>query len=316
MKFQRKKVSIVGAGFVGSTLAHWVAAHQLADVALIDIQGDMAKGKALDLYQALAVGGQDVQVVGGSDYALTANSDVVVVTAGVPRKPGMSRDDLLKINADIVSSAAGEIKKHAPDAIVIVVSNPLDAMCHVFLAQSGFESQRVIGMAGILDTARYKTFIAEATGASVKDIQALVLGGHGDTMVPLPNHTTIGGVPLKKFLPADKINQIIERTRNGGAEIVTLLKTGSAYYGPSYSAYAMVQSILLDENRVLPVSVYCKGEYGIKGVYVGLPAQLGRQGVTKIYELDLAPDEKKALENSKKAVESLVETLKSMKFLS
>jgi malate dehydrogenase len=315
MSFQRHKVTVIGGGFVGSTLAHWIAANQLADVALIDVQGDMAKGKALDLYQAMAVGGQDIQVTGGSDYALAKNSDVVVVTAGIPRKPGMSRDDLLKTNADIMSSVATEIKKNAPDAIVVVVSNPLDAMCHVFLSKSGFESSRVIGMAGILDTARYKTFIAEATGVSQKDIDAIVLGGHGDTMVPLPQHTTLGGVPLSKFLSQEKIDAIVDRTRKGGAEIVGLLQKGSAYYAPSYSAYSMVQSILLDENRILPMSVLCQGEYGIKDLYVGVPAQLGRKGVVKVFELDLNADEKKALENSKNAVVSLVASLKEMKFL-
>lgn len=312
---KRPKVTVVGGGFVGSTLAHWIMSEELADVALIDIQGDMAQGKALDLFESTPVGGQDVWVQGGSDYALSKDSDVVVVTAGIPRKPGMSRDDLLKTNAGIMTDVATNIKKHAPNSVALIVSNPLDAMCHVFLHKTGFDPRKVIGMAGVLDTARYRSFIADATGASVQDIQAVVMGGHGDTMVPLSRFTTIGGVPLKHFLSQDKIEAIEERTRKGGAEIVGLLKTGSAYYAPSYSAFCMVKSILKDEHRVLPSSVFCQGEYGIQDLYVGVPTELGAQGVAKIFEIDLNENEKQQLKNSTDAVASLVATLKKMEVL-
>ncbi len=316
MRTQRRpKVTVVGAGFVGSTLAHWIVTRGCADVSLIDVQSDLAKGKALDLLQATAVGRFDVSVQGGNDYALCEGSDVVVVTAGLPRKPGMSRDDLLRKNAGIVSEVAQEVKTRAPDAVVIVVSNPLDAMCHVFLDKSGFPKERVLGMAGILDTARYKTFIAEATGTSIQDIQALVLGGHGDTMVPLSRFTTIGGVPLSQFLNEDIIHAIEQRTRDGGAEIVGLLKTGSAYYAPSICVYEMVESIIFDQRRVLPVSVLCNGEYGVDNLFVGLPIELGKEGLRRIIELDLTDDEKEKLNVSKEAVSQLVGALRSMKLI-
>jgi malate dehydrogenase len=315
MSRKRQKVSVVGGGYVGSTLAHWIVSSQLADVALIDIQGDMAKGKALDLFEATPVGGQDSQVLGGDSYTLSEGSDVVVVTAGIARKPGMSRDDLLKTNAGIVGNVAENIRKHAPESVVIVVSNPLDAMCHVFLHKSGFDSRRVMGMAGILDTARYKAFIAEAARVSVKDIQAVVLGGHGDTMVPLSRFTTVGGVPLTHFLNHDQIAAIEDRTRKGGAEIVGLLKTGSAYYAPSYSTFAMVESILKDERRVLPCSAFCRGEYGVDDLYVGVPVVLGAEGVLKIFELELNAQEKTQMNHSAQAVQELVKVLKTLELI-
>jgi len=314
MKHTRKKISVIGAGFVGSTCAHWAANKELGDVVLLDINEGAAKGKALDLFEASPVEGFDSMVKGTGDYKDIADSDVVILTAGLPRKPGMSRDDLLATNAKIVKTASEGIKKYAPNSVVIVVSNPLDAMAYVTKQVTGFPRERVLGMAGVLDGARFRSFIAEATGISVKDIHAFVLGGHGDTMVPMPRHCSIGGVPLQEFLPKDTIDRLVERTRKGGAEIVELLKTGSAYYAPSASAVQMAEAIVKNQNRILPCAAELKGEYGINGLFIGVPCQLGGNGLEKVVELKLNDEEKAGLENSKKAVVELVEALKKLEY--
>ena len=306
---KRKKISIIGAGFVGSTCAHWAAAKELGDVVLIDINEKIAQGKALDLFEASPVEGFDSYISGSNNYEATKNSDVVIVTAGTPRKPGMSRDDLLKTNTQIMKSVCEEIKKYAPNSIVIIVSNPLDAMAYVAKKVLGFKKNQVIGMAGVLDTARFKAFLAEATKTSVKDIQAFVLGGHGDTMVPMTRFCSIGGLPLEHFLSSEEIKKIVERTRKGGAEIVGLLKTGSAYYAPSASAVQMAESILKDQNRILPAAVFLEGEYGISGLYVGVLCQIGANGVKKVLQIDLTEDEQGQLKNSAQAVQSLVDSI-------
>jgi malate dehydrogenase len=307
---RRDKVTIVGAGNVGATCAHWLVSKELADVVLVDIVEGMPQGKALDLMQSTPVEYSDCRVVGSNGYDETAKSDVVVITSGIPRKPGMSRDDLLATNKKIVGSVCAEIKKSSPNAVVIIVSNPLDAMCHVALHELGFPRERVLGMAGVLDTARYKTFIALEVGCSVEDVHGMVLGGHGDTMVPLPNHTSIGGIPLKQLISEDRIKAIVERTAKGGAEIVGLLKTGSAYYAPSSSVVAMVESILKDKKRVLPCAALLKGEYGYKDLFIGVPCVLGAGGLDKVLVMELSADEKKLLENSANAVRELVTALK------
>jgi malate dehydrogenase len=314
MRHTRKKLSVIGAGFVGSTCAHWAANKELGDVVLLDINEGAAKGKALDLFEASPVEGFDSRVTGTSDYKDIADSDVVIVTAGLPRKPGMSRDDLLATNAKIVKTACEGIKKYAPNSVVIVVSNPLDAMAFVAKQVTGFPRERVLGMAGVLDGARFRAFIAEATGISVKDINAFVLGGHGDTMVPMPRHCSIGGVPLQEFLPKETIDRLVERTRKGGAEIVELLKTGSAYYAPSASAVQMAEAIIKNQNRILPCAAELSGEYGINGLFIGVPCQLGGNGLEKVIELKLNDEEKAGLENSKKAVVELVEALKKLDY--
>ena len=306
---RRSKVTVVGAGNVGATTAHWIVSKELADVALIDIVEGMPQGKALDLMQATPVENRDCRVTGTNAWGDTEGSDVVVITSGVPRKPGMSRDDLLKINKGIVASVSAEIKKTSPHAIVINVSNPLDAMCHVAFDVLGFPRERVIGMAGVLDTARYKTFVAMELGVSVEDVHGMVLGGHGDTMVPLPNHTSIGGIPLRELLPKEKIDAIVDRTAKGGAEIVGLLKTGSAYYAPASSVVAMVESILKDKKRVLPCATLCKGEYGYQDLFIGVPCVLGAKGVEKIVTVKLDDHEKKLLDHSANAVRDLVAAL-------
>lgn len=311
---QRKKVSVIGAGFVGSTCAHWAAAKELGDVVLLDINEGTAQGKALDLFEASPVEGFDSRVTGTSDYKDIADSDVVIVTAGLPRKPGMSRDDLLSTNAKIMKTVCEGIKKHAPNSVVIIVSNPLDAMAYVAKEVTGFPRSRIIGMAGILDGARFKAFIAEATGISVKDINAFVLGGHGDSMVPMPRHCSVGGVPLTEMLEKDKIDALVDRTRKGGAEIVGLLKTGSAYYAPSASAVQMAESILKNQNRILPCAAYLEGEYGINGLFIGVLCQLGGNGLEKVIELKLNDDEKAGLENSTKHVQELVDALKKLDY--
>jgi malate dehydrogenase len=305
----RKKVSIVGAGNVGATCAHWIASKELADVVLIDIVEGIPQGKGLDLLEAMPIEKRDSHVVGTNDYAATANSDIVVITAGIPRKPGMSRDDLLKTNQNIVGSVTAEVVKHSPEAILVVVANPLDAMCHVALETSGFPRERVVGMAGILDTARYRTFIAQELGVSVRDVFALVLGGHGDTMVPLPSMATVGGVAITELLPADRVEAIVDRTRNGGAEIVGLLQSGSAFYAPSAAAVEMVDAILLDQKRVLPCAAHLRGEYGIDELFVGVPVKLGASGIEEIVELDLREDELADLSNSADSVRELVQVL-------
>jgi len=307
---RRNKVTVVGAGFVGSTAAHWIASKELADVVLVDIVEGMPQGKALDLAQAGPVEGFDCKVVGSNGYAETANSDVVVITSGIPRKPGMSRDDLLATNKKIVGEVSEKVAKESPNAIIIIVSNPLDAMCHVASHFSKFPRERVLGMAGILDTARYKTFIAMELGVSVEDVHGIVLGGHGDTMVPLPRHTSVSGIPLTELMSQEKIDAIVKRTASGGAEIVSLLKTGSAYYAPSSSTVAMVESILKDKKRVLPCAVLLNGEYGYKDLFIGVPVVLGAKGAEKVIEMKLNDAEKALLENSAKAVRELVAALK------
>lgn len=308
---RRAKITIVGAGNVGATCAHWCAAGELGDVVLLDIPqaGDMPKGKGLDLLQAGPIMGFDSRIVGTTDYADTANSDVVVVTAGIPRKPGMSRDDLLATNAKIVTSVAEQLRATSPQAIVIVVSNPLDAMVQQMFKVTGFPSQRVIGQAGVLDTARYRTFLALELGVSVEDVQAMLLGGHGDTMVPVPSCTCVGGIPVTQLIQPDRLNEIVERTRVGGAEIVSLLKTGSAYYAPAAACAQMVEAIVRDKKRLIPVAAYCNGEYGVKGYYVGVPVILGSSGVEKIIELQLTAKEQAEFAKSADAVRSLVETM-------
>lgn len=308
---RRAKITIVGAGNVGSTTAHWCAAAELGDVVLLDIPqaGDMPKGKALDLMQASPVFGFDAHVTGTSDYADSANSDVVVITAGIPRKPGMSRDDLLATNAKIMSSVCEEVKATSPDAIVIVVSNPLDAMVQRALQVTGFPSARVLGQAGVLDTARYRTFLAMELGVSVEDISALLMGGHGDTMVPLPSCTTVGGIPVTQLIAPAKLEEIVDRTRKGGAEIVSLLKTGSAYYAPAAASAQMVEAIVRDKKRLIPCAAYCDKEYGVGGYYVGVPVVLGSGGVERIIELDLTDNESAAFGKSVSAVKELVSTM-------
>ena len=307
----RAKITIVGAGNVGATCAHWCAAAELGDIVLVDIPQteDMPKGKALDLMQSSPIMGFDSNVVGATSYEPTANSDVVVITAGIPRKPGMSRDDLLATNAKIVSAVATEIKKTSPQAIIIVVSNPLDAMVQRAFQVSGFPAQRVIGQAGVLDTARFRTFLAMELGVSVEDVTALLMGGHGDTMVPLPSCTSVGGIPVTRLMSTERLNEIVQRSRDGGAEIVKLLKTGSAYYAPAAATAQMVEAIVRDKKRVIPCAAYCDKEYGVGGYYVGVPVVLGAKGVEKIIEIDLTPQEKADFQKSVDAVKGLVATM-------
>ena len=309
MKHTRKKITVVGAGFVGSTCAHWAAARELGDVVLVDINDGAAKGKALDLYESSPVEHFDSRITGTSDYKDTAKSDVVIITAGIPRKPGMSRDDLLATNSKIMKDVCKGIKEFSPEAVVIVVSNPLDAMAYVALKELGFPRERVIGMAGVLDGARFRTFIAEELKVSVKDVHAFVLGGHGDTMVPMPRHCSVGGVPLLEILPKERVDALVKRTREGGAEIVGLLKTGSAYYAPAASAVQMTEAILRDQGRVLPCAAFLQGEYGIKDLFVGVMCKLGGGGLEKVYEIKLNDEEKAMLANSTKAVQELVDAL-------
>ncbi len=306
----RKKVTVVGAGFVGSTAAQRIVEKQLADVVLIDIVEGLPQGKALDMMQSAAVEGFDTHIVGTNDYADTANSDVIVITAGIARKPGMSRDDLLNTNAGIVGGVVDQLIKYSPNSILIIVSNPLDVMTHLAWKRSGFDPKRVFGMAGVLDSARYAFFISEALNCSIKDVRAMVLGGHGDTMVPVPHYSTVNGVPITELLPKETIDAINDRTRNGGAEIVKHLKTGSAYYAPSASAVAMVEAVLLGSNRILPVCAYATGQYGINGFYCGVPAAVGSNGVEKIIELELSSSDLTALQASANAVKELVDILK------
>ena len=303
----RYKVTVVGAGMVGGTLAQRLAERDYADVVLVDIVEGMPQGKALDITEAGPVYGYDSMVTGSNGYEETAGSDLVVITSGVARKPNMSRDDLLKINAEIVREVTERVKAASPEAILIVVSNPLDAMVTLAHRVSGFSKQRVIGMAGVLDTARYRTFIAMELGVSVEDVHGFVLGGHGDTMVPLPRYTTVAGIPINQLLPADRIEAIADRARNGGAEIVNLLKTGSAYYAPSASVVDMVDSILRDKKRVLPCAALLEGEYGIDGIFVGVPCVLGAAGLEKVLEIELNDQERGALHRSADAVRELWE---------
>jgi malate dehydrogenase len=305
---RRAKISIIGAGNVGATTAHWCAAAELGDIVLLDIPltEGMPAGKALDLFQAAPIMGFDARITGTTDWAHTSGSDVVVVTAGIARKPGMSRDDLLSTNAKIVGDVAARIRETSPDAVVIVVSNPLDAMVQRTFQVTGFPPQRVLGQAGILDTARYRAFLALELGVSVEDISAMLLGGHGDTMVPIPSCTSVGGIPVTQLVPADRLEAIVSRTRTGGAEIVGLLKTGSAYYAPAAATAQMVEAVVRDKKRLVPCAAYCDREYGVGGFFVGVPVILGSGGVEKVIELSLLPDEKAALDKSVAAVRDLV----------
>ncbi|HZO52432.1 MAG TPA: malate dehydrogenase [Bryobacteraceae bacterium] len=307
----RKKVTVVGAGNVGANCALRIADQELADVVLVDVVDGVPQGKGLDILESGPIQGYDVNITGTNGYEETANSDVVVITAGFPRKPGMSRDDLLLANYEIVKNSTEQVVKYSPNAILILVTNPLDAMCWAAWKVSGFSRNRVIGMAGVLDTARYRTFIAEALGVSVENITAMVLGGHGDTMVPLVRYTNVSGIPLTELLPADKIDALVTRTRNGGAEIVKYLKTGSAYYAPSAAAVEMVASILKDKKKVLPCAALLQGEYGVKDLFVGVPVKLGSNGIEKIYEVSLTDSEKAELAKSVSAVEELVTVIQS-----
>ena len=305
----RRKVTVIGAGNVGSTTAQRIIETGLADVCLVDIVEGLPQGKALDLAEAAPVVGYDVHICGVNDYVVTAGARIIVVTSGLARQPGMSRDDLVARNAAIVRSVVEQAAAVSPDAIIIVVTNPLDAMCHVALQASGFPRERVVGMAGVLDSARFRYFIADELQVSVRDVRAFVLGGHGDTMVPLPRHSTVGGVPITELLPPERIEQIVERTRNGGAEVVALLKSGSAYYAPAAAVVEMVEAILLDRRRILPCAAYLQGEYGIDGLFVGVPVVLGQHGVERIIEISLLPEEQAALERSAAAVRELVDML-------
>ena len=307
------KITVVGAGHVGATTAQRLAEASLArEVVMVDIVEGIPQGKALDQYESAPVVGFDTRLIGSNNYDESADSDVVVITAGIPRKPGMSRDDLLATNAGIVRSVSEEVRSRCPNAIVIVVSNPLDAMCYVAKEATGFDTSRVCGMAGILDTARYRSFIAERLDVSVEDIQALVLGGHGDTMVPLVSYTTISGIPLSQFLGRADVDALIERTRDGGAEIVRHLKKGSAYYAPSAAVAQMVEAIALDKKRILPCAAWLDGEYGFSGIYLGVPCKLGRRGVEEILEVDLTEEERSALQVSAGHVKETLERLSSL----
>jgi malate dehydrogenase len=305
----RNKVTVIGAGHVGATTAQRIAEAGLADVVLVDIVEGLPQGKGLDLAEAAPVVGHDAAVSGTNDYAATAGSDIIVVTSGLARQPGMSRDDLMARNAGIVASVVGQSAPLSPEAVIIVVTNPLDAMCHVAMRTSGFPRERVIGMAGVLDSARFRTFIAAELGVSVADTSAFVLGGHGDTMVPLPRYSTVAGVPITELLSPDRIAALVERTANGGAEIVALLKTGSAFYAPAASTFEMAESILLDRKRVLPCAVLLQGEYGHRDLFVGVPCVLGAGGMERVIEISLTDDERAAFDRSAAAVAELVAKL-------
>jgi malate dehydrogenase len=307
----RNKVTVIGAGNVGATTAQRVAEAGLADVVLVDIVEGLPQGKGLDLAEAAPVVGHDARIVGSNDYDATAGSDVIVVTSGLARQPGMSRDDLLAKNAGIVKAVVEAAASRSPEAVLIVVTNPLDAMCHVAMRASGFPRERVLGMAGVLDSARFRTFIAEELGVSVEDTHAFVLGGHGDTMVPLPRYSTVAGIPITDLLPADRIKALVDRTANGGAEVVALLKTGSAFYAPAASTFEMVDAILRDRRRVLPCAVFLQGEYGVDRLFVGVPAVLGAGGLQRVIEITLTDEERAAFDRSAAAVQELVDKLEA-----
>ena len=305
----RRKVTVVGSGNVGATAAHWISSKELADVVLIDIIDGVPQGKGLDLLEAMPIEKRDSYVLGTQDYADTANSDIVVITAGIPRKPGMSRDDLLKTNYGIMNDVVGKAVKHSPNCILIIVSNPLDAMAQTAYKMSGFPRERVIGMAGILDSARFRAFIAMELKVSVENVTAFVLGGHGDTMVPLPRYSTCAGIPITELLSKEQIDAIVKRTAGGGAEIVNLLKTGSAYYAPSAAAVEMTESILKDKKKILPCAAYLEGEYGVNGLYVGVPCKLGARGLEQVIEITLTAEERIALQKSAASVQELIDVL-------
>ena len=306
---KRKKISIIGGGNVGATAAHWAASKELGDVCLLDIVEGMPQGKGLDLKEASPIEGFDSDIIGTNDYRDTADSDVVIITAGLARKPGMSRDDLLAKNTEIVKGVTEQVAKYSPNAVLIVVSNPLDAMVYVAHKVSGFPTNRVVGMAGILDSARFRAFISMELNVSVEDITAFVLGGHGDQMVPLPRYSTVAGIPITNLLSKEKIDQMVERTRKGGGEIVALLKTGSAFFAPSAAAVQMAESILKDKKRILPCAAYCDKEYNVGGYYVGVPVKLGGNGVEEVIEIELLPEEQEAFKRSVDAVKNLVKKI-------
>lgn len=309
---RRAKISIIGAGNVGATAAHWAASKELGDIVLVDIPETrgMPAGKALDLYESSPIEGFDCKVTGATSYEPTSGSDVVIVTAGIPRKPGMSRDDLISTNTNIVKSVAQNVAKHSPNAVMIVVSNPLDVMVYVAWKASGFPTQRIIGQAGVLDTARYRSFLAAEIGCSVEDVQALLMGGHGDDMVPLPRYTFAGGIPITQLVKAEKLDEIVKRARNGGAEIVALLEKGSAYYAPAAATVQMAESVIRDKKRILPCAAYCDKEYGVGGYFVGVPCVLGSAGVERIIEVELDDAERKMFQNSVNHVKELVGVVK------
>jgi malate dehydrogenase len=307
-----KKVTVVGAGNVGATAAQRLAEKELADVVLVDIVEGLPQGKALDLLEAAPIEKHDARVVGANEYELSRGSDIIIVTAGIPRKPGMSRDDLLAVNAKIVHTVVEQVAAYSPEAILIVVSNPLDAMCHIALQASAFPKNRVLGMAGVLDSARFRAFIAMELDVSVENTHAFVMGGHGDTMVPLPRYSTVAGIPITELLSAQCIDALVERTRNGGAEIVSLLKTGSAFYAPASGAVEMAEAILKDKKKILPCATYLEGEYGIENLFIGVPVKLGSAGVEEIIKIDLTRDEQAALKRSADAVGELVEAMKAL----
>jgi malate dehydrogenase len=306
----RKKISIIGAGFVGATAAHWAAAKELGDIVLVDILEGIPQGKALDLFESAPIEGFDSNVIGTNTYEETKGSDIVIITSGIPRKPGMSREDLLDINRKIIESVVAEVTAKSPNAILIMVTNPLDTMTYLAFKKSGLPRERVMGMAGVLDTARYRAFIAMELRVSVEDIQALLLGGHGDEMIPLPRYTTVSGIPLSQLLPKEKIDKLVDRARKGGGEIVNLLKTGSAFYAPSAGAIQMAEAILKDKKRILPCCVYLNGEYGLKDICFGVPVKLGEKGVESIIELDLTEEEKGLVAKSAESVKKSIEELK------
>jgi malate dehydrogenase len=308
-----KKVTVIGAGNVGATAAQRLAEKELCDVALVDIIKGVPQGKALDLAEAAPIEKHDARLSGTNTYDASAGSNIVIITAGIPRKPGMSRDDLISTNAGIVKSVTEQVVQQSPEAILIIVSNPLDAMCHVAYATSGFPKERVIGMAGVLDSARFRAFIAMELNVSVENTHAFVLGGHGDTMVPLPRYSTVAGIPITELLTQDRIDALVERTRNGGAEIVGLLKTGSAFYAPASAAVEMAESILKDKKKILPCAAYLEGEYGIDDLFMGVPVKLGKKGVEEIIEIQLTEEEQAALQKSAAAVQELKDVLKKLK---
>ena len=309
-----KKATVIGAGHVGATAAQRLAEKELCDVVLIDIIEGVPQGKALDLAEAAPIEKHDSRLIGANEYDASAGSDIVIITAGIPRKPGMSRDDLISTNAGIVKTVTRHVATLSPDSVLIIVSNPLDAMCHVAYETSGFPKERVLGMAGVLDSARFRSFIAAELNVSVENTHAFVLGGHGDTMVPLPRYSTVAGIPITELLSKDRIEALVERTRNGGAEIVGLLKTGSAYYAPASAAVEMAESILKDKKKILPCAAYLEGEYGINELFIGVPVKLGAKGAEQIVEITLTKEEKAALQKSAAAVQELKEVLKKLDY--